>query len=344
MIRSNHSFALLLPTMGLVIAAVACGPSLPRTSSEMANGSVYIPLSPKPVVLTPAGYKSEDVLNALPNLTMRVSTGITDNTTSLSYGAGAVGQEGHSYTVIVDYLMYTTAYLPTCYTWSDQSDKGKFVAGETMETLWTVAGRVEDRTDTRAPGIKSPGGAGLRNSSTSIQMRIPVYLGVGLRIQANVLVVKGKVQLSLFGLGTAAEAGHVSGALVFQTLGISGSAISPLIPLPADINQGSIQAAMQALAAIKAKLYDPTGVNVDLQVVGYEATLRSLNAVRLIDGTLAGAEPTAKFEHGKIRPDLISKVGENPECPSNAELCSGTSPGNPCAGAESEPGKKLTPQ
>lgn len=303
----------LAPFLTAILAITttsACHPPLPRTSSEMANGSSYIPLSPKPVHLTSAtAYTSHDLLDALPNVTMRISTGTTDHSANLSYGAGAIGEAGHSYEVIVDYLLYTTAYLPVCYSASVEADKGKFVAGSEEAELWTAFGRVREGSDTRAPGAKNE----LQQSSKfSMAQRIPVYIGAGLRIQANVHVNKGTVQLSLFGIGSAAEAGNVSGTMVIQTLGIFGKSISPLIPLPSDVSQGSIQAALQALAAIKAKLYDDDGVKVDLQIVGYEATLRSVNAIRLIDATLAGSTVSASLVGGKIVPELIGdKV---PDC------------------------------
>lgn len=299
----------LLLVASTLALATACHSRLPRTSSEMANGSTYIPLSPKPVFLTSGAYTSKELLDALPNVTMRISTGATDQTANLTYGAGAVGEEGHTYEVVVDYLLYTTAYLPTCYSWSIESDKGKYVAGTEETELRTAFGRVVEGSDTRAPGSKNQVGKMVK---FNVAQRIPVYIGAGLRIQANVHVNKGKVQLSLFGLGSAAEAGQVSGSMVIQTLGIFGEAISPLIPLPSDISQGSIQAAMQSLAAIKAKLYDDDGVKVDLQIVGYEATMRSLNAVRLIDTTLAGTTLTAELKDGKLRPSLVGD--EKPQC------------------------------
>ncbi|MBY0418567.1 MAG: hypothetical protein K2W88_10975, partial [Pararheinheimera sp.] len=97
---------------------------------------------------------------------------------------------------------------------------------------------------------------------------VPVYVGVGLRLTAHVTVKTGEVDLgNLFALGAAAQAKQVSGTLVIQSLGLSGEGVSPLIPIPSEINPTTVQNALMAIGAIKAKMYDGK-ITVVPRVVG----------------------------------------------------------------------------
>lgn len=105
----------------------------------------------------------------------------------------------------------------------------------------------------------------------------PIYIGVGVRMRASVTVVDASADISsLYQLALSAQGKKVYGTLVIQTLGISGADISPLIPMPSEINVTTIQNAIQALATIKAKLYTSEsnaaarGVVLQPQVVSLE--------------------------------------------------------------------------
>ncbi|HVY04672.1 MAG TPA: hypothetical protein VHB46_01725 [Burkholderiales bacterium] len=102
---------------------------------------------------------------------------------------------------------------------------------------------------------------------------IPIYVGVGVRMIAAVTVLDTSVELgSLYSLAVAAQNKQLQGTLVVQTLGLSGEGISPLVPLPGEINVSTIQNAIQALATIKSKVYE-TGrgkVEVTPVVVGID--------------------------------------------------------------------------
>ncbi len=122
-------------------------------------------------------------------------------------------------------------------------------------------------------------------------IKIPVYVGVGLRIQASVTVLKDSVNLgSLYGLGIAASQNKLNGTLIIQTLGISGENISPIIPIPDRINESTIQAAMQSLATIKSKIYDKK-TKIIPQVVAFRLPYSINGAKNLIESTLHTAPP-----------------------------------------------------
>lgn len=92
-------------------------------------------------------------------------------------------------------------------------------------------------------------------STTSPGSSVPTYVGVGLRLSANLFVRKGNVDLgNLIAIGAAAQANQLTGTLVIQTLGISGKSVA--LPVPSEISVSSIQNALVAIGTIKGKIYD----------------------------------------------------------------------------------------
>lgn len=82
-------------------------------------------------------------------------------------------------------------------------------------------------------------------------------VGVGLRIQAEVSTSKKKVNLgSILSLGVEAEKGNISGGISIDVIGIDSEGVTNLIPMTTEIDQTAIQGALQALASVKAKLWD----------------------------------------------------------------------------------------
>jgi hypothetical protein len=198
-----------------------------------ANNYGYHPLDPLPVeIMHKDTVSNAVVLKALPDETMRIAIGKFNKEGGLSFGTSNVGYEGNHYVLILDYIKYTTNTI-----------------GVTLkDSLFEL--------NTRNPDLF-----------------IPVYVGVGLRLTANIHVTKGKVDLGdLFAIGAAASSEKISGTLVLQTLGISGESVSATIPFPSEINNNSIQNAILALGAIKAKIYDPKTV-ITPRIVGVYNTL-----------------------------------------------------------------------
>ena len=97
---------------------------------------------------------------------------------------------------------------------------------------------------------------------------VPTYVGIGLRLTANLVVLQGSVDLgNLIAIGAAAQEKRVSGTLVIQTLGISGPSIAAIMPIPNEISASSIQNALVALGTIKGKIYDEA-TEISPRVVG----------------------------------------------------------------------------
>lgn len=82
-------------------------------------------------------------------------------------------------------------------------------------------------------------------------------IGVGLRIKAEVKTNKAKLNLGgILPLGVEASLGNLSGGISVDVIGIDSEGVTNLIPMTSEIDQTAIQSALQALASVKAKLWE----------------------------------------------------------------------------------------
>jgi hypothetical protein len=82
-------------------------------------------------------------------------------------------------------------------------------------------------------------------------------VGVGLRLISLITTTDAGINIGdLSSIGMAAKMGKLTGTLMVEVIGIKSKEVTTLLPLPSEINQTTIQNAMQALAAIKSKIYD----------------------------------------------------------------------------------------
>lgn len=229
---------ILLSGVFVVLLAGCATWNVPSTLGDprTAQSYGYHPMDPLPVDLKFDGtLTNARLMRSLPDETMRLAVGEISGGGGITYGPATAGYKGRSYVVVLDYIKFNTRSF------------GVKLSAEPTGQKATL----------------------LRPSGPIVpDVIVPVYVGVGLRLTANVTVREGSVNLgSLFGLGLAAEAKQISGTLVVQTLGVSGESISTIIPMPAEINSSTIQNAILALGAIKAKMYE-TDTDIAPRVVG----------------------------------------------------------------------------
>jgi hypothetical protein len=239
---------------------LSCSPKIPETLGEstVLEGFGYQPIDPLPLNMylshdsssvyikkpLSAILSNNSIAQLLPDETMRLAIGQIDGTGNVSFGTAKLGIKGSSYIVILDYIKFKTEGIPL--------EIAKDSSGKIIDFRAFYYPEKEDTTFMDKP-----------------DMLLPVYVGVGLRLTASLTVNEGSIDLgNLIALGIAAESKQISGTLVIQTLGISGKSISPLIPMPSQINTTSIQTAIMSLASIKARLYD-VGVELNPRVVGF---------------------------------------------------------------------------
>jgi hypothetical protein len=105
-------------------------------------------------------------------------------------------------------------------------------------------------------------------------------VGVGLRIIANITSFEAGINLGdLFAIGLAAKANKISGTLMLEVIGIKSKDITNVLPLPSEINQSTIQSAMQAMATIKSKIYEQ-GTDLYPQIMAIKGENQNNNSFR----------------------------------------------------------------
>lgn len=262
MMRSNSSFSFVRVALLLaaVVSATACAtkrPFDPIPGDLYASGTVHLyqPLNPTTIWVkdsknlepgethadsTSTEFKSA-LLRDLDTETVRISLSRVSGTASASAAVVGTSVKGESYVLVVDYIKYLTSNHQVKVTYKVTTPK------ETKEEKF--------------------------------EGKVPIYSGIGVRVRAEFVALEGGVNVSgLPALALAASANKISGRLTVQTLGVTGAEITPLMPVLSDISVSTIQAAVQAVAAIKAKLYEPSTVTYP-KIVGFEAPARHMDAI-----------------------------------------------------------------
>ena len=292
----------------LIISAfiVSCGSLRNDNNAEAVNEKInqqlfalkgYQPIDP--ISINDSEVEIDSMIYNFPNEATRVAIGKMTKNGSLSFGTNTVARKGESYTIIIDYIKYHTTSIPAKYSFDQDYTEENTLVSESLETIFgSIGNKREFKSDfTEQDSLQSQN----RNRQ---DVKIPVYVGVGLRIQANILVLKDTLNInlgSLYNLGIAASQNEINGTLIIQTLGISGQQISSAIPIPDKINESTIQNAITSLATIKSKLYDDE-TSIKPQVVGFGLSFNISGAKDLVEATLHSSPPKilSKLNKGLI--------------------------------------------
>jgi hypothetical protein len=125
-----------------------------------------------------------------------------------------------------------------------------------------ISDEERDALDRRASQRK------LSVSKAGGQFNVPVYIGIGLRVSADIRTYESGINISGLGtIGASAELKQLTGSLTVQTLGVNGKSISAALPIQSELNQTTAQNAIVAVGAIKALLYEQ-GTVLAPRVVG----------------------------------------------------------------------------
>jgi len=284
--------------------------NLPKSLGEKSSGYAYVPLDPLAVETVPGancakvadekgrrmevgkGFIYLDTLLALPDNAVRIAIREIDAKSNLSFGASSVGLAGSRYQVVLDYINVDTSNIPF---YLDVDVIEETIRAETiiplpstinkrvvvnsvkrlnqfeLEGRLSAPERLVSSGDPRGGQFEiGPGRRGRILAKLDGVYNIPVYVGVGLRLTADIQVLTGTVNLSsLTSIAASVEAKSATGSLVVQTLGITGSQVSTSLPLPSEINQTTVQNAILALGGIKAVVATAEkGITVTPRVTG----------------------------------------------------------------------------
>lgn len=251
----------------LGLAACLPRPQAPATLAEQSTSYTYIPLDPLAVVTTKAtncieleklgvSITYKNLLESFPDQAARIAVGKVDASGSLVFGPFQASASRGAYQVVLDYVNVDTRGITMWVRRTTSEGKPISVfASYSGDSRYEVLG-----SESSLPSDAPPADAEL--------VVFPVYIGIGLRLTASVVVSEAGAKLSSLGaLAAEAKAGKLSGSLVVQTLGVSGRTVSTALPLPSDLSEATVQQAILALASIKAALYDST-TQVEPRVVG----------------------------------------------------------------------------
>tara|TARA_B110000090_G_scaffold194038_1_gene228807 strand:+ start:122 stop:937 length:816 start_codon:yes stop_codon:yes gene_type:complete len=114
----------------------------------------------------------------------------------------------------------------------------------------------------------------IQNIKTEIEDGCVGYakIGIGLRIIANINTLKNNIDISsLVAIGNAAKKGDISGTVGYEVIGIESKEITAILPLNSEITSSLNQVFLQALGAVKAKIYDEK-TRLHLQVIAIKHT------------------------------------------------------------------------
>jgi hypothetical protein len=238
----------------------------------------------------------EPLTRSLPDNTVRLASRQTSGTASAGFGPVKIGVEDSNYEVIVDYINSDVVNVPLViqarHHGQPIDDFSLFNLSELPEDALLTVRRATER--------ESEGG----NTVT-----IPVYVGIGLRLTASVQVLKGQVDLSnLASLAAAAARSDVAGNMTVQTLGVSGSQVRAMLPLPSELNNTTIQNSILAIGSIKAIIDDDENTWTQVRVTGFynpfaDADSRFINAIRseLASSSIEWSRPCTSGQPAAVR-------------------------------------------
>lgn len=213
------------------------------------------------------------LFKSLPDVTVRFAVAAFDASGGLSFGPATVTAKGRNYQAVLDYVnvdavpvtMLVSATLdgrpiPLSYAITLASGRGPVTvppAAQGASVTYLVARPGAVRFTARAyEAAALSTGADPSDQDGGELLTIPVYVGIGMRLTANIKAEQAGVALTgLTAIGFEAQAGKLSGTLSMQTIGISGPGVTGTVPLSDALDQTTISNATAAIHSIRAVVY-----------------------------------------------------------------------------------------
>lgn len=245
------------------------------TLAEEESGYTYVPIDPfavdtvtsdscKENNISPNTFRSKELLKSLPDNSVRMLVEKFSKKGSVTYGSTKLAAKGESYKVTVDYINADTVNQRMWIKKTIAHISGEFKTVPILDPSPFFDGMIVG-TDRYKVSREEPSEEHLKDYE---EFNIPVYVGIGLRVSANVNITGGSANVAGIGIiGAEAEAENLQGSLVVQTLGVNGKSISAALPIQSELNRTTAQNAIVSVGSIKALLYEDDTV-VFPRVVG----------------------------------------------------------------------------
>jgi len=276
--------AFSMPVSMLAACSTIGQTGLPATLGEQASNYGYIPLDPLPVdqvdgadscdrrepQAVSSGFSQwAPILEALPDLAIRFAVAEFSAGGELTFGPSKFTTKGKAYRAVLDYvnvdvipvefavrkLVRITGEPDKWYPLSYVPDS-KRVAGQGVVAYEAriIRAGLKDVDSTRS---QTGSGINFSDPNTFERVTFPIYVGVGLRLSADIRALEGGINLSGLGtIGAQADAKNLTGTLTVQTLGVTGKAIATTLPLPSKLDQTTIENGILAIGTSRAVLYN----------------------------------------------------------------------------------------
>lgn len=271
-----------------LLSGCARSPQLPSTDAESRSSFTYIPLDPLSITKkqgdscelgTNSPLSVTELLEALPDQTVRMAIKKFNADGNVSYAAFASAGKNESYEVILDYMNTDTApgtFLVKRFVVNLESyetgllgKKYKRIDYKIGDSV-SIAESTPESVITQYHVVPFDGSKPIPEEFADYsKINIPIYVGLGLRLKANITTMEANVNLSgLPAIAAQAQSGKLRGSLVVQTLGVSGKNIATALPLPSELNETTLTNSILSMGAIKAMIHDDKTTRT-ARVVGF---------------------------------------------------------------------------
>ena len=197
------------------------------------------------------------LLESLPDISVRFAVASFDTNGGLNFGPVKVTKKDKNYRAILDYVNVDTIpvrFWVTAYNKTGAVELSTAVEGLTADYYEVQLYNEEAHCKERSICEKST------DSTSKVEHRrlvsIPVYVGIGMRLSADITAQKNDIAITSLGsLGLEAAAKNITGTLAVQTIGISGLSIATALPLPSSLDQTTIENGILAIGSSRAIVY-----------------------------------------------------------------------------------------
>jgi len=257
----------------MLTGCTTIGTILPTTLGERSSGYGYIPLDglavdqtfradsckpwrlitkDKTVDSTPSDFIPEaagkdpfkPLLQSLPDISVRFAVASIDTSGGLMFGPAKITAKNKNYRAILDYVN-VDAIPVSLWIVAYKTDGSPIKPSQLNHDV--LAARYEvtiAESDKNPPKIECE------------LVTVPVYVGIGMRLSADIRAIEGGVPLTSLGsIGLEAQAQKLTGTLTVQTIGITGESVAAALPLPSKLDQTTIENGILSIGSNRAVIY-----------------------------------------------------------------------------------------
>lgn len=208
------------------------------------------------------------LLQTLPDISVRFAVASFDSSGGLTFGPAKITVKDKSYRAILDYVnvdaipvsLWVTAFI------NKKPVKISDINGNVVADYYEASVLSDPDQKPKYP--------------ESQLVTVPVYVGIGMRLSADITAIEGGVQLTSLGaIGLEAQSKKLTGTLTVQTIGITGESVATSLPLPSSLDQTTIENGILSIGSNRAVVYRPVtdsgGIYTTPRIVGLYSPIGS---------------------------------------------------------------------